>query len=147
MSKPWVTHASEEFAAQYVPGNGVVCISIQGPEQDREALGLSRNFESMLEVDFDDVLEDTYGYVTINEKQAEEIASFLTRHRGKHIFVHCAAGISRSGAVAEVVLEAFPEYHDRGWSLTGETSTRHANTTVKRMLKRAMGMTPYGVAV
>lgn len=139
MSKPWVTHASQEFAEKYIPGKDTVCISIS----ERESVKLSDNFEDILRLFFFDVEDNRHGYTPINPSQAKRIAEFLTEHRGKHIFVHCAAGISRSGAVAEVVLEAFPEYQDKGWSLSGEPM-RHPNNTVKRLVKRALGLVPIG---
>jgi len=36
-----------------------------------------------------------------NESDAKKIVDFLLLHRGKNVIVNCAAGISRSGAVAQ----------------------------------------------
>jgi predicted protein tyrosine phosphatase len=70
-------------------------------------------------------------------EQADELVAFATKHRGRPILVHCAAGISRSGAVVEALLQAFPEYEDRG-------GFRHPNTHVLVLLKRAFGLVPSG---
>jgi predicted protein tyrosine phosphatase len=75
--------------------------------------------------------------VLFTATMAARLARFARKHRGCNIVVHCAAGISRSGAVAEALLEAFPEYEDRGW-------TRHPNLHVKSLLKRALGLVPLG---
>ena len=75
--------------------------------------------------------------VLFTKREAAQVARFARKHRGKNIIVHCAAGISRSGAVAEALLEAFPEYEDQGWK-------RFPNGRVKTLLKRALGLVPIG---
>ena len=145
MNKPWVTHASQEFANQYVPGNNTVCISITGssPLGDIGQADPSKNFDAVLRLEFDDVESDKFGK-PISAVQAGLIAAFISKHRGKNFFVHCAAGISRSAAIAVVILELYPEYTDGGWSLTGETKVRHPNGLVRSLLKRAVGLVPVG---
>ncbi len=70
-------------------------------------------------------------------QHAAQVSRFARKHRGKNIMVHCAAGISRSGAVVEALLQAFPEYEDKGWP-------RHPNGHVKSLMKRALGLVPIG---
>lgn len=52
--------------------------------------------------------EKTYiigkGYETFNppsKKQAKQLVNFLVKNKGKNVIVNCAAGVSRSGAVAK----------------------------------------------
>jgi predicted protein tyrosine phosphatase len=75
--------------------------------------------------------------VLFTSTQAAQLSRFARKHRDKNILVHCAAGISRSGAVAEALLAAFPEYEDKGWP-------RHPNGHVKALMKRALGLVPLG---
>ena len=132
---PWVTHASEAFARQYIPGMDAVCISITGPGGHP---ALSNNFDEVLRLEFDDVIKPPLGH-PIDESDADKIAKFIIANRGKSFFIHCAAGISRSSAVAVVILEFFPEYEDKGWEFTGHSQiVRCPNVLVKRLLKRAL---------
>ena len=80
--------------------------------------------------------------VLFTPTQAARLARFARKHRdqGRNFLIHCAAGISRSGAVAEALLAAFPEYEDRGWP-------RHPNGHVKALCKRALGLIPIGAEV
>ena len=87
--------------------------------------------------DYDGLRKHPADAVLFTVKQAAQIQRFARKHRGRNILVHCAAGISRSGAVVEALLEAFPEYEDRGWP-------RHPNGHVKSIMKRALGLTPLG---
>lgn len=136
---PWAAHCSEEFANMFVPGVSTVAISITGIGD----ANISKNFKDVLRLQFDDVEKDYQGYVTMTPPQAAKVAEFLLQHRGKNFFVHCAAGISRSGAIVESILETFPEYQDGGHNLSGEPM-RHANGNVKSLVKRALGNVPIG---
>ena len=95
--------------------------------------------DDILRLRFDDVEKDIQSYKTITYIQARELANYLTENRGKNFIVHCAAGISRSGAVCEVVLQAFPEYEDHG-----DPRLRWPNPTVVSLLKRELGLVPIG---
>ncbi len=106
-------------------------ISITDP--GREA-PLGRGFADILRQQFVDQDPEEAGTEEglFSSEQAREMADFLSRHRGKNILVHCGAGISRSGAVAETVLATFHEYEDRGWA-------RSPNERVKDLLMKALG--------
>jgi predicted protein tyrosine phosphatase len=74
---------------------------------------------NVLHIIFDDVDEviqvaeevDGREYIAVvpmTEEQGEQIVSFVRAHEDKKAFVtHCAAGISRSGAVAQFIMEYF----------------------------------------
>jgi predicted protein tyrosine phosphatase len=153
----WVCHASEDWAEKYDPEPGTVCISITEPLFPRgmRTCGpakLRSGFEDVLRLEFQDydpiklipdstLINPQHKFpddaVVMSEEQAAELAAYLLKHRGKNILVHCAAGISRSGAVAEVVLQAFPEYED-----AGDPTRRWPNNHVRTLLKRALGLVP-----
>lgn len=148
---PWVANMPEEAVTGEdfgqvnhhtmrdwcMPSLSTVVISITEPGRFAK---IPDGFRVVLRMKFQDY-EDTRPHpekaVLFHPRQAERLAEFIKEYRGANIIVHCAAGISRSGAIAEVVLEAFSEYEDRGYH-------RHANGLVKRLLKRAMGLVPIG---
>lgn len=72
-------------------------------------------------------------------QDAADIRAFAMLHRGANFLVHCDAGVSRSAAVAEVLLEAFPEYADEG-------GQRSPNNYVRRLLRREFGLIPIGAS-
>lgn len=136
----WVCHTSEEFFRQYAPGENEVCICITDPWRDPESLYVpSLGYVAVLRESFHDIATPNYQYELMTWEQAKNIAEFILQYRGKNFMVHCAAGISRSGAIAEAILEAFPEYED-----AGNPALRHANPHVKTWLKRALGVGPIG---
>jgi predicted protein tyrosine phosphatase len=60
-----------------------------------------------LELRFHDVIEAEPGYVAPESLDVEQLLSFgrnLTEARGKHLLVHCHAGVSRSTAAATLIL-------------------------------------------
>lgn len=154
----WVANVPEDYVERYVPETGTVCISITEPLYPngvrKHQAKLRDGFEGVLRLEFQDydpiklipgsnLINPQHVYpidaVVMTEEQARQVADFATRYRGKNFMVHCAAGISRSAAVAEVLLQAFPEYVDRGHT------PRWPNNHVRTLLKRAMGLTPIGV--
>lgn len=91
------------------------------------------NHPNVLNLEFDDVDEDTYynGYMAyaINEEQAKQLYEFIKANDGKSFYVHCRAGQSRSRAVVDFLGDYF------GYSVDGEHRP-HPNYCVKRMLTR-----------
>lgn len=95
-------------------------IEIMG-EQDlfRMPCHFKRNHPNVLRIFFDDVDEVIYpadlsGWggieplIPMTPEQGREIFNFIVANAGKAQFVvHCAAGISRSGAVAQFITEHF----------------------------------------
>lgn len=73
---------------------------------------------NVLKLCFDDVIEkDTYPeFIHFNEEMAESILNFVKKINddGQNVFyVHCDAGVSRSGAVGYMLNEYFNKYLDR----------------------------------
>ena len=115
----------------------VVCISITEPGR---VARLPKGFAAVLRLgfqDYDSRHPHPDSAVLFDARMAAQLVRFARKHRGSNIVVHCAAGISRSGAVVEALLEAFREYEDCGWP-------RYPNGHVKTILKRALGLVPIG---
>lgn len=135
---PWIANVGESHAEMYEPDDNTVVISITEPNRKARLNG----FKDMLRLEFQDYdhnrnhPEDA---VLFTPTLAARIVRFARKHRDNesNILIHCAAGISRSGAVAEALLEAFPEYEDKGLK-------RYPNNMVKTMMKRALGLVPIG---
>lgn len=138
-SRPWIMNMSGEAAMRW-NGDGQACISIRG---SRDMTCKLNGFKDVLLLQFDDIdparmrdlRTDQYKYFSVAD--AIDIKTFVDRHRGLNMVVHCAAGISRSGAVVEALLQYMPEYEDRGWA-------RYPNTHVLITLKRVLHLTPLG---
>jgi predicted protein tyrosine phosphatase len=141
--RPWIANVSEAAARTWPVEAGTVCISITEPGSHAPLPPL-RGFDDVLRLEFSDFDLLRPGHVgpsgarRVTARDAQQLAEFANQHRGKNILVHCAAGISRSGAIVETLLAAFPEYEDRGWS-------RYPNRHVSACLRRAMGLGPVAV--
>lgn len=137
MSAPWIANVGEAFAEKWTPDGNTVCISISEPGRKPRL----PQFVDLIREHFQDYDSGKApeGAVLFTPTHAARLARFARKHRdaGRNILVHCAAGVSRSGAVVEALLEAFPEYEDRGWP-------RHPNGLVKSSMKRALGLVPLG---
>lgn len=56
----------------------------------------------MLNIDFGDIVSESGKLVLFDEAMARQIAGFVDENRNASVWiVHCAAGISRSGAVSQ----------------------------------------------
>lgn len=136
----WIANVGEAFAEKWTPDGETVCISISEPGRK---VKLPQFVDLIREhfQDYDGEKSHPDSAVLFTPNHAARIARFARKHRdaGRNILVHCAAGVSRSGAVAEALLEAFPEYEDRGW-------IRHPNGMVKSGMKRALGLVPIGAS-
>lgn len=135
---PWIMNRGEGAVEQMEPEPETVCVSITEPGRKAK---LPR-FDDLLRLEFQDYdgeRKHPEDAVLFSPQRAARTARFLRKHRdaGRNIVVHCAAGISRSGAIVEAALEAFREYEDRGWP-------RFPNGHVKRLMKRALGLIPIG---
>ena len=149
---PWAANVGEAEAEKREPDSLTVVISITEPGRKAR---LRKGWLDMLRLEFQDYdpsplppmqMYDSYtqrkvpkSAVLFTRSQAARTARFLRKHRDKNILVHCAAGISRSGAVVDAILQAFPEYEDKGWP-------RHPNGHVRSLVKRALGLIPIGAA-
>ncbi len=87
--------------------------------------------DNIVNLDFYDVngyeVENVIG---MTDNQAAELFNFIEDNVGKHFFVHCNAGASRSQAVAEF-LKMFYNYDIESFSVVG----RYPNQHVLRLLK------------
>ena len=86
-------------------------ISINNVSFPAEPLPFSEEFlraENLLVLYFDDVDEGQPHAMT--PEQAKQIVDFISTGDDRSIFVHCTAGISRSGAVGEVLNWYFNRY-------------------------------------
>ena len=93
-------------------------ISIIGTEEcrkyyfeDDETHWFKKNHTNVLNLEFDDVTEDTEykGHLlkSMTEEQAQKCVDFIENNIGKHIYIHCRAGISRSGAIAKFIIDFY----------------------------------------
>ena len=145
---PWIANRDESWASGYVPWPNTVCVSITDPH--RVGAKLANGFVDVLRLTFHDydapdALHCVYpeDVALCTKADADRIAAFARKHRGKNFLVHCAAGISRSGAVVETLLRAFPEYEDRGGRKVGWP--RCPNALVVKLLRTALGLPPLGL--
>lgn len=115
-------------------------ISITG-NIDNEAHSLP-SCMSVLNLCFDDIDADELdvpiigeGYLTakgISEEQAREIVDFVLLNKGKDFHVHCHAGVSRSGAVGEFIVDLLGlDYAE----FRAENPMIHPQPRVRSMLK------------
>lgn len=94
---------AKEF--KYLPNNSVL-ISINEIERELYPLAIDRSDARILTVRFSDVthcrksMDGKIDYKPINDEIALKILDFINIHSGKDVFIHCAAGVSRSAAVA-----------------------------------------------
>ena len=99
---------------------------------------------NILKLQFDDAVEDPdRTLVLFDERLAGRIADFVRRiDRDSVLFVNCGAGISRSGAVGEVLNDYFNKYLERN-EPDNEYFRRlnpqiQANPLVRRLLREAL---------
>jgi predicted protein tyrosine phosphatase len=80
-------------------------------------------------------------YILFSEEQAAKVAKFMADRKAEKgddiLVVHCDAGISRSGAIAEFACEFFGMGRKE---FLKENPYLHANPMVLRMLRNAAGM-------
>ena len=67
--------------------------------------------QNVLNINFDDLendkLVDGLTYKTINTEQADILVNFIFGNIGRDFIIHCHAGISRSGAIAQFIRDYF----------------------------------------
>ena len=106
---PQLLTMSRDEAEAFVAGPDDVCISVNSPRTpESEWTRLSPNFRAVLRVAFDDCagLGDPLpaGAVEITPEVAARIVAFAREHCHAHrLLVHCAAGVSRSVALAQAL--------------------------------------------
>ena len=119
-------------------------ISIRNSFTEDPRCAIPVDGENILRLQFDDATADPECSLTLfDESMAERIASFVkTFDSRKLLFVNCSAGVSRSGAVGEVLDEYFNVYLEKN-PLDHEYFLRlnpqiQGNSLVRRLLRRAL---------
>jgi predicted protein tyrosine phosphatase len=136
---PYIANRGEAFVELNAPDPGSVLISIIDPKRS-DVARVPDGYDDILRMRFADYASEASApkdAVIFTRKHAAQCVRFCRKNRGKNIVAHCAAGISRSGAIADALLQAFPEYEDKGWP-------RHPNLLVLTLMKRALGLVPIG---
>jgi len=83
---------------------GVVLISISEPDVEPFLSEMVEGFVDVLHSQFWDVeqpIEDKY--YPLSPEQGKELRAFIELHKDKRFLIHCAAGMSRSAAIAAAV--------------------------------------------
>jgi predicted protein tyrosine phosphatase len=147
---PWIANRPEYAIRDSFPAPGCAIISITEARRDPKDLPRLPGYDSILRLTFDDfdpIVHRLEGIimgvgpaeeaVTFTREHAKAIVAFVDANKDKNLIVHCAAGISRSGAVVEALLQAHPEYEDKGWA-------RKPNGHILSWMKRELGLVPIG---
>lgn len=128
MKGPWLQNVSEQEACRRPGSPNTVVISITEP--DRWA-PLRMGWLAVMRLQFQDYSTEwadgtprkyPKAAKLFTEGHARAVVEFVTTHRGKNILVHCAGGVSRSGAIVDVLLQAFPEYEGPRLAATSESN-------------------------
>ena len=114
---------------EYLPGS--YFISITHYNSDFETY-IAPPGEKFLRLKFDDVIEKVLGSIPFSEKNCNEIVDFLKDINKENIYIHCAAGQSRSVGIAE----ALKEYYDCEVKHTSENI--NPNSLVYKMVKNKL---------
>jgi len=84
-----------------------VLISIHSDMDGKHSAPISRldelSCKDYISLCFQDIAYEKGEYNRFTDKQADEVLSFVDKHKDKNFLVHCDAGISRSGAVGTFV--------------------------------------------
>lgn len=135
------THYNYE-EVQVIEAPDTILISING---EVTAVPPLKRWKRVYQFRFDDILPDGRNprylgehpnidpeYKAMTERQAAQMARTIRKHWEDSIHVHCAAGVSRSAAVAEVLAEL-------GWKYllppARQYGTKFANQHVLSLLK------------
>jgi predicted protein tyrosine phosphatase len=73
----------------------------------------NENHSNVLNLDFDDVekdvtLKDGSTYKSFSPQDAAKVIEFIEKNENKDFIIHCHAGISRSGAIAQFMRDYYP---------------------------------------
>jgi predicted protein tyrosine phosphatase len=95
---------------------------------------LSLQFDDITEKKYEDCLSQGKKYTLFSHKQAEEVIDFIkelqNEQKDSDLVIHCDAGISRSGAIAQFVSDFL--------KIPFLDSHIHPNSYVRRMLWRVI---------
>lgn len=117
----------------------IAFISIgSGRPKDNEPHYFKENHDNVINLDFDDItdytLEGWIGVKGMSDEQAQELLEFIENNVGKHFYVHCSAGVSRSQAVCRFIVDTYDEYCEE--SLRKDNPCLYPNVHVLSLLRR-----------
>ena len=119
-------------------------ISIRHSSETNPNCAIPVNGENILKLRFDDAVDDPdHTLVLFNAEIAGEIVRFIQKiDTSRLLFVNCGAGISRSGAVGEVLNDYFNKYLEFN-AMDDEYFRRlnrqiQGNPLVRRVLREAL---------
>ena len=118
--------------AQEGPPEGAALISIMNHKRDC----LERYpAERVLRLCFDDAEDSRFWQNLMTEEQADAICAFVLRYAREidTLIIHCAAGASRSPAVAAGILGGLRQDESQVW----QNPAYHPNPRVYRMVREA----------
>ena len=138
---PKATNIPKELAEDIdvLPDNTVL-ISINEEHEPLYPLKLDRTNPNILTVKFSDITakREWMGKTIypINEATTLKILDFINIHKGKDFIIHCAAGVSRSSAIA-LYLHLFHDYELREnfWNVSHPNKYVLGHLIVTRYMK------------
>lgn len=114
-------------------------ISVLNPDNTSKIKPDSENYKTWWFWDLD---YNVGSNLTITDEQADEIADFIIQNKDKgKLYVHCSAGVARSGAIGEVVNDFFGLSYNTFKQINPQVVP---NTTVKIKLHQALIKKLYG---
>lgn len=110
-------------------------ISICDPAPENNQHWFKRNTENVLNLDFYDISGYYFhGIKGLTNEQAKILFNFIENNIGRTFIVHCAAGISRSQAIAKYLIDIYPELYSTE-SLRADNPCEFPNPHVVSLLK------------
>jgi predicted protein tyrosine phosphatase len=121
---------------------GVAMISINDTIGAWSVSWFNEDHSNVLRLWFDDVETDLQVSPTnpekcsaFTEEQAHQIIEFIDRNKDKNFFVHCSAGISRSGAVGTFILDYLQGDKDHFKQMNSHISPNaHISRTLNKII-------------
>lgn len=101
------------------------------------------NGDNVLNLEFDDISTEEFEwkghtFYGISEEQTKQCVEFIEKNIGKHFYIHCQAGKSRSQAICRYILDMYgKEYgYDEKLSCRKDNPCKTPNIHVLTKLKR-----------
>lgn len=69
-----------------------------------------KSYDHAFQINVDDITKPHAGLYTCSAKDAEIIVKAIQRYRRHNIYVHCNAGVSRTGSVIKYILKYYPQF-------------------------------------
>lgn len=111
--------------------------------EENELHWFKNNTHNVLNLEFDDIDEESinwkgHTFYGLTESQAKQIVEFIDNNKGKHFYIHCKAGRSRSQGICRYILDTYgKEYgYDEKESCRKENPCVTPNIRVVSMLKQ-----------